>query len=129
MPHVGVEKPCWQGETSKPNMYTIWNRVMSLSEETQGSGLLCVREGIDVVAECRQNKADLTNVAVTHRSQDWVKWLTTEGLTGLTFHDIKLQDCDVLERYINPYCSFPAPWTKQINAEVKKNGGWTIDFW
>jgi len=42
---------------------------------------------------------------------------------------MQIDNCDVLEKYISPYCSFPAPWTKTINQEIKANGGYTISFW
>jgi hypothetical protein len=42
-----------QGHTLALNTQTIWNRVMYLPEHSQGSGLLCVREGIDILDTCR----------------------------------------------------------------------------
>ena len=37
--------------------------------------------------------------------------------------------CDVLEQLLDSSCSFSAPWTRQINAEIRAQGGFTIDFW
>ena len=54
-------KQCWLGkDVVAPSTYTIWNRVMYLSEESRGSGLVCVRDGVDAVAECRKYKEDNT---------------------------------------------------------------------
>jgi len=119
----GYILPCWQGEGGSTRQYTIWDRIMYLSEEKKGDGVICVREGVDAVAECRAKVAH-----TIPGKQDWLKFSMSVG--DYKSADIKLEDCDVLEQRISPYCSFSASeWTRSINAEVKANGGYTIDFW
>ena len=119
--------PCFEAGASGPSTYSIWNRIMYLREESQGAGVLCVREGVDAVAECRKS-LDVTTATTT---QSHWKWPTISALNDNRheFRDIKLNDCDVLKARIDPYCSFPAPWTENVKAEVTRNGGFTMEFW
>lgn len=120
----GYNAPCWEGEGGIAKQYTIWDRVMYLSEEKKGDGVICVREGVDAVADCRAKVAH-----TIPGKQDWLRFSRTPT-SSYNNADIKLEDCDVLEQRISPYCSFAASeWTRSINAEVKANGGYTIDFW
>jgi len=47
---------------------------MLLTEERLGSGLVCVREGIDAVAECRKNKLNPSGIAAIPGRQDWLQY-------------------------------------------------------
>ena len=119
--------PCWMGrDVVAPSTYTIWNRVMYLSEESKGSGLVCVRDGLDAVAECRKFKENPSSFPAIPGAQDWLRFSRNPDIF---VGDIALDDCDVLERHINPYCSFAAPWTQKINTEIRASGSYTIAFW
>jgi len=122
------KKPCFVASTSA-STYTIWKKIMFLPNAgTQGNGVICVREGVDAVADCRREQA--TPSFVPPGSQDF--YIYPQGGDG--FDVIGLRDpettCDALEEYINPFCSFAALGPPaQINKEIKANGGYTIDFW
>ena len=113
--------PCFVGNNVGASSYSIWNRIMHLPEDRPGDGVICVREGVDAVAECRKSVSTATSTQ-THPqvwSPDFLR----------SFMDINIKDCDILKSRINPYCSFPAPWTKDVKAEVTRNGGFTMEFW
>jgi len=117
---------CYEGDKPPPSVYTIWSRIMYLSEENKGGGLICVLEGVDAVAECRKHKANPTSTIIPG-AQDWLKYSSL--VEHKPYMDIKLEDCDVLERHIDPYCSFSAPWTRMINTQIKTYNGYSVDFW
>jgi hypothetical protein len=108
---------CW-GSRTIIRSYSIWNRIMHLKEESLGAGVVCVREGVDAVAQCRKNNTVRGNL-------DWL-WPTEFKPGGA---DIAVGDCDVLMSRIDPYCSFPAPWTQDVKAEIMRTGGVTVEFW
>jgi len=78
------------------------------------------------VAECRNYREDNSSFSAIPGKQDFLTWSTPLLLRAT---DITLDDCDVLERHINPYCSFAAPWTQKINSEIQISGEYTIEFW
>jgi len=80
-----------------PSKYTIWNRVMYLSEESKGSGLVCVRDGVDAVAECRKYKENPSLFPAIPGRQDWLKFSTNVDYRP---SDIALDHCDELQRRI-----------------------------
>jgi hypothetical protein len=115
---------CFQGSGSQTKKsYAIWNRVMHLREETLGAGVVCVQDGLDAVAQCRQTLQATTPTTPKIRWQ----WPATAA-ANRTHRDIKLDDCDALERAVYPACSFPA-LSPNIKAEITKSGGMTISFW
>ena len=120
--------PCFDPGASRASTYSIWNRIMHLREESPGAGVLCVREGVDAVAACRKN-VDVTTATTTQSHFRWP--LATSIIGGGREHerDIMLNDCNVLRTRIDPYCSFPAPWTEDVKTEVTRNRGFTIEFW
>jgi hypothetical protein len=105
------------------NSYAIWNRVMHLREQSLGAGVVCVQEGLDAVAQCRKTKQATTPPNIPRQWPSIV-----ESAPNRTQRDIKLDDCDALERAIYPACSFPA-LSPNIKAEIKQNRGMTISFW
>ena len=145
-------KPCWQGETRSlyhrtplPTLsgaagasssaanpaidtYPIWNRVMLLTEHRRGAGVVCAREGIDVVRECRVYRSYLeANPASSS--------IRAEGALGefyasfyRPYKDIAVDKCEELERIVNPFCQFATPgnWTRQINAAIARSGGFSL---
>ena len=120
-----TKSPCWVGQDTKISPYTIWNRIMYLSEPKRGTGVICSREGIDLVKQCRDNEArPETSIAAGATGWTNVGWFGPRP-----FMDIDVTNCDTLAKVIDPYCSFPGGWTKQINLEIKANGGYTIEFW
>ena len=131
-----VAKPCWQGdvEEEKKNSYTIWNRIMFLSESKRGAGVICGREGVDIVEECRVYKTFLK----ANPSASAISTARGTGAMGVwrngyfkDYMDVRVDDCEVLKSVVNPYCSFAVPgdWTRKVNEEIKQNAGYTIDFW
>jgi hypothetical protein len=46
-------------------------------------------------------------------------------------HKLKVWDCDVLQKAVNPASSFRVDndWSKTVNSEIKQNGGYTLSFW
>ena len=90
--------PCWMGKDAVvPSKYTIWNRVMYLSEESKGSGLVCVRDGVDAVAECCKFQENPSLFPSIPGRQDWLKWSKNANYRP---GDIALDDCDELQRRI-----------------------------
>ena len=122
----GSKKLCFVKGTAAPT-YTIWNKIMFLPKTGRGNGVICVREGVDAVADCRREQASPS--FEPPGSQDWYTFAQGEGFDVKGLRDRKTT-CDALEEYIDPYCSFAAigPPT-QINKEIKANDGYTIDFW
>jgi len=116
----------YEGNKPPTTVYTIWNRIMYLSEENKGKGLICVLEGVDAVAECWKHKTNPTFMIIPG-AQDWLKY--SNFVAHQPYMDIKFEDCDVLERHIDPHCLFSAPWTRIINKQIKKNDGYSVDFW
>ena len=121
-----TKDPCFVGDDVRTSTYSIWNRIMHLREERLGDGVICVREGVDAAAECRKN-LDVTTATPSHGGKVWPMFPPPAGLHG--HRDINITDCDILKSRINPYCSFPAPWTKDVKAEIKRNGGFSMEFW
>ncbi len=145
--------------TAPPKSYFIWDKVMPMREfdmnlGTNGDGI-CVREGLDAVAECRKNEANPQNFPVIGFTDYSPSTSTldyagtrkpTTRLTGQgngrwcnippgpkddVCNNIKVWDCDVLQKALNPSCSFRVDngWTKKINSEIKQSGGYTLTFW
>jgi len=83
---------CYEGDKPPPSVYTIWSRIMYLSEENKGGGLICVLEGVDAVAECRKHKANPTSTIIPG-AQDWLKY--SNFVAHQPYMDIKFEDCDV----------------------------------
>jgi hypothetical protein len=110
--------PCFIGSDSKKATHAIWNRIMHLTEESPGAGVVCVHEGVDAVADCRKN------MNVTTPKTRPGKWPDNR-----VHRDVTLNDCDVLARAIDPACSFSAPWTKDVKTQITQNGGFSIEFW
>ena len=116
-----------------PTSYTIWQKIMLLPEEKLGAGTICVREGLDAGAACRKEKANPSGFKPPGQ-QDWQKFGSKQSadVEGIGPDYVSDDDkiCEAFDRFVNPFCSFalPAP-AKQMNQEIKQNGGWTIDFW
>ena len=126
----GIKLPCWEGSHASPSTFSIWNKIMLLTESIPGRGKVCVREGVDAVKECRKLASDPSTAVTPPGAQAWSrdlvsymdKDLFTAWSTGGNY-------CDVLEQMLDSRCSFLAPWTQQINTEIKAQRGFTIDFW
>ena len=54
---------------------------MYLREESQGAGVLCVREGVDAVAECRKS-LDVTTATTTQSHWKWPTRRQTQQTTS-----------------------------------------------
>jgi len=143
---------CFGSEsTSAP--HTIWARQVPIREYDMALGTngdsICVREGLDVVAQCReqeknpkQTKTFIGNTDYTEK--DYLDAKKTQRIgngrwcnsppapeDGGGCRNLKVWDCAVLEVAVNPACSFrvDASWTHTINSEIKANGGYTVSFW
>jgi hypothetical protein len=100
----------------------------------QGSGVVCVREGLDAVAACREHAANPSRLnELIPGNMNFVEARANPLVQTMFGGDdgvgIRLDNCSVLEKHISPFCSFLAPWTRTINAEIKANRGYTIEFW
>lgn len=125
----GTKKPCWEGDSQAQDLlksYTIWSRIQHMTEHAPGAGVICVREGIDIVQQCRNHKA---NPDAAPPAAGATHWESTKTFGPKPFMDIDVSDCDKLSQVVNPYCSFHADWTKKINPEITAGGGYTIEFW
>jgi hypothetical protein len=142
-----------------PKAYFIWDKVMPIREydmtlDTNGDSI-CVREGLDVVTDCRKNEANPQSFPVigftdystsTNTLAYKAKPKPTTRLAGQgngrwcnippgpqddVCNNLKVWDCNVLEKAVNPSCSFQVDndWSKTINSEIKQNGGYTLSFW
>lgn len=105
---------------------------------------ICVRAGLDAVSQCRANKnksiapkygaTEYSNGLIPFRPKPF-QGRYCNVPPGPTTSDvcvnIKVWDCDVLQKTINPYCTFATPnnWIKKVNAEIRANRGYTIRFW
>ena len=136
------EKNCFV-EAKALKQYMIWERQMPIREfnmnlDTNGDSI-CVKKELDAVAECRKNKASGQTFPLIGSTEyypgDGGNGRYNNVPPGPTTSDInvnpKVWDCDVLEKAVNPFCSFSVPgdWTKSINNEIKQNGGFTVSFW
>ena len=125
-----TKPPCWEGNQEQSLTHYIWNKVMLLTEASPGKGKVCVRDGIDVVKECRKIESNPSTAVTPPGAMAWTETETSHFDTELfTAWSTDGNYCDVLEQMIDSTCSFPAPWTQQINTEIKSKGGFTIDFW
>jgi hypothetical protein len=126
--------PCWQGSEENTAGHSVWNRVMFLTETKRGAGVICAREGIDVVEECRVYKSFInsnpaaSDPSTANNGGGMGSWWTS---FYRSYMDIDVDNCEVLARAWNPYCSFAVPgaWSRNINAEISRNGGYTMSFW
>ena len=112
--------PCWLGHDIKlVSSFTIWKRIMYLSESKRGVGVICSRQGIDLVQQCRDNNV-APDTSIAPGATGWNK----ESTFGpQKFMDIDVTNCDTLAKVIDPFCSFPGGWTKKINLDIKANRG------
>ena len=117
-----AKKPCWEAPPPVVSRYRIWDRIMHLTEHSKGAGVICAREGIDLVAQCLKNKQNPDTSAAPGATGEW---------TYDKHKDIDVRDCEVLKKVVDPYCTFPTPgsWTKSINTQVTANKGYTIEWW
>jgi len=141
-----AQLPCFSNGQAPRNTYAIWERQMPLKEydmslNTNGDSI-CVREGIDVVAECLELPANPQSFALIGTTDLSEKGDGRPGngrycnsppapTDGGGCINLKVWDCDVLKVAVNPSCSFGVKdsWTTRINAEIKANHGYTISFW
>jgi len=121
-----ADTPCWLGVPPPTSTYTIWNRIMYLSEKQPGDGVVCVREDLDVAKEC---EVFASFVAANPNGNS-----AAGGALGVwwasdfrAYKDIWLDQCDALRRAINPFCSFSVP--RNMNAEIASSSGYSISFW
>jgi len=123
----GSKAPCWEGTAAaKDNVYSIWNRVIHLTEHTPGAGVICGRMGVDLVENCRANARSPD----TSPAPGATGWEDIGSLFGWrSYMDIDVKNCDVLAKVVHLPCAFDGGWTKQINSEIKAGGGYTIEFW
>jgi len=121
-----ADKPCWMGEQPAASTYTIWNRIMFLSEKQPGDGVVCVRQGIDAVKECEVLESYLSANPNSNSAGIGALglWWTSHFRA---YKDIRLDDCEALRRTINPYCGFVMP--RNLNAEIASNAGYSLSFW
>jgi hypothetical protein len=126
----GAKPACWEGNQDQPSTHYIWNKVMLLTEASPGEGKVCVRDGIDAVKECRKVESNPSTAVTPPGAMEWTEYEHSHMDTQLfTAWNADGNYCDVLEQMLDSTCSFPAPWTQQINTEIKSKGGFTIDFW
>jgi hypothetical protein len=110
-----------------------------------------VRSGLDVIAECLKNQANPQSFPImgytdySDKVMDYAKLNTTRltsegngrwcnippGPPDDVCHHLKVWDCDVLQKAVNPASSFRVDndWSKTVNSEIKQNGGYTLSFW
>lgn len=124
----GSKKPCWEGNTAvtAPNTYTIWNRVMSLTEHTPGAGVICGRKGIDLVERCQANKMRPD----TSPAPGATGWENVGTFGWKDYMDIDVKNCDTLGKVVHPPCAFDGgSWTKTINngMSIDTNGSEMLD--
>ena len=129
----GIKVPCWEGTQEARSTFSVWNKIMLLTESVlPGMGKACVREGIDAVSECREIASNPSIAVTPPGGQAWIRdavsYMDKHFFTAWSSGNIS-KYCDVLEQMVDSRCAFPAPWTKKINTEIKKQRGFTIDFW
>ena len=129
----GMKLPCWEGPQAARSTFSIWNKIMLLTDSVPpAKGKVCVREGIDAVSECRKIASNPSIAVTPPGAQAWAKdvvsYMDTELFTAWNTGNIS-KYCDVLEQMADSRCAFAAPWTQKINTEIKKQRGFTIDFW
>jgi hypothetical protein len=148
----GTYPPCFGLESTRAP-HTIWARQMPIREYDMALGTngdsICVREGLDVVAQCREQeknpKQTTTFIGNTdYTEKDYLdakntlrvgngRWCNSPPAPddGGGCRNLKVWDCAVLEVAVNPACTFrvDASWTRTINSEIKATGGYTVSFW
>lgn len=121
----GTKQTCWEGHlASVVSPYTIWHRIMRSSEHRKGAGIICAREGIDLIQRCHDNKAR----PGTSSAPGATGWESVGDFGPLPFMDVDINNCETLSQVVDPHCSF-ATIPKKINLEIKANGGYSIEFW
>lgn len=137
-----VKDACYEPQAVALTKYTIWNRIMLLEkkaiagiQDTSGKGLnlvfnngvLCARQGIDVVKECRTLEAhrDPRSYPIGALARNsWHNWLHLP--------QPNITDCDLVARMLEPFCSFPTPdnWHLGFDKLVRaSNVAFTLSFW
>jgi hypothetical protein len=160
----GVKKPCHEAHPHDTT-FQLWNRIMKLEDSLhhKGMGLICARSGVDVVDLCKKSKRrGATSTSTTGFSGTGTPpgaqstAIPADGSAyEKSFMDIKLTDCEVLKKVVDPYCAFGAVRTDrrgastaastqsstatvssiettfgpEVHTQVKAKGGYTIEFW
>ena len=183
----GAKKKCYE-KHEYVTTYDIWNRIMLLEDSLhhKGMGVICAREGVDLVAQCEQWKRDGRRGSSSASSVGALGYLIPADGSAYSesYMDINVTDCTNLQTVVSPYCAWgssnthmarrastisssgttncasgpstaagthrrggtaPAStgtsvatsstgcstvnWSNEMHATVKKNKGWTIEFW
>ena len=70
-----VRPRCWDGfGQDQPSTHYIWNKIMLLKESIPGEGMVCVREGIDAVKECRKMESDPSTAVIPPGAMAWTQF-------------------------------------------------------
>jgi hypothetical protein len=154
----GSPCPCYTAEeATTAKTYTIWDKLMPIRELDASLGTngdsICVRSGLDVIAECLKNQANpqsfpvygFTDYSTSDKVVDYSKPNTTRlasegngrwcnippGPPDDVCSNPKVWNCAVLQKAVNPFCSFRVDndWSKTVHSEIKQNGGYTLSFW
>jgi hypothetical protein len=157
----GVKKPCYEAHPHDTT-FQLWDRIMKLEDSLhhKGMGLVCARSGVDVVDLCKKSKqrrgatstaaAGFSGIGTPPGAQSTA--IPADGSAyEKSYMDVKLTDCEVLKKVVDPYCAFGAARTDrrgastgstaaavssaatsfgpEVHKEVKAKGGYTIEFW
>ena len=104
----------WQDHTEAA-AYTIWNRVVKLSDAANpGSGLVCARQGVDLVDLCVKNSASPDTSAAPGATGSF---MPADGSDyEHAYRDIDVRDCNVLRAVVQDTCAFAAPEGRRYSA-------------
>ena len=148
----GAKKKCYE-KHEYVTTYDIWNRIMLLEDSMhhKGMGVICAREGVDLVAQCEQWKKNGQRGSSSASSVGALGYLIPADGSAYSesYMDINVTDCINLQTVVSPFCAWGASnthmarrvsagssvsttavnWSNEMHATVKKNMGWTIEFW
>ena len=96
-------------------VHTIWNRVVKLSDAANpGSGLVCARQGVDLVDLCVKNSASPDTSAAPGATGSF---MPADGSDyEHAYRDIDVRDCSVLRAVVQDTCAFAAPEGRRYSA-------------
>jgi hypothetical protein len=123
-----VKKPCYEAHEDVLT-YDIWNRVMLLEDSLhqKGAGVVCAREGVDLLALCDKNKATPDTSAAPGASG--IPIPKDGSAYEEKFMDIPVTDCEHLRKVVNPYCAWGAANTHMARRDesnaTRRGGGST----
>ena len=94
-------------------------------------GVICARNGIDLAQACRQRASGSSQLDGAAPGATGALIPADGSDYAESFMDVDVRDCEVLQKVVNPLCSFAPPGdsAKGLHSKVRLGKGYTIEFW